>query len=80
MATVKMTHYQQRFKQGYDKVVKLRPLTSRELVLRKVVGTVNNPALGKLGPNWEGPYKITLVAGIRAYYLEDLDENVILRP
>ena len=44
--------------------MKLRPLTLGNLVLRKVVMTVKNPALGKLGPNWEGPYIITLVAGI----------------
>ena len=43
-----------------------------DLVLRKVLGTAKNPAWGKLGPNWEGPYRITLVAGIGAYYLEDL--------
>ena len=28
-----------------------------------------NPAWGKLGPNWEGPYRITSVAGIGAYFL-----------
>ena len=58
--------------------VKLRPLTPGDLVLRKVVGNTKNPACGKLGPNWEGPYRITSVAGIGAYYLEDLDERVIL--
>ena len=31
-------------------------------------------------PNWEGLYRITLVAGIEAYFLEDLDEHVIQRP
>ena len=39
-----------------------------------------NPVWGKLGPNWEGPYCITSVAGIGAYFLEDLDERVIPRP
>ena len=80
MATVKMTYYQQRLKQGYDKGVKLRPLTLRELVLRKVVGTAKNPAWGKLGPNQEGLYRITFITGIGAYYLENLDENVIPSP
>ena len=80
VATVKMTHYQQRLKQGYDKGVKLMPLALGDLVLRKVVGTTKNLAWEKLGPNWEGPYRITLVAGIGAYYLEDLDENVISSP
>ena len=51
-----------------------------DLVLRKVLGTAKNPTWGKLGPNWEGPYRITLMAGIEAYFLEDLDEHVIPRP
>ena len=34
----------------------------------------------KLGPNWEGPYRITSVARISAYYLEDLDEKTVPRP
>ena len=49
-------------------------------MLRKVLGTAKNPTWEKLGPNWERPYHITLVAGISAYYLEDLDENTVLCP
>ena len=60
--------------------MKQRLLASGDLVLRKVLGTVKKPAWGRLKPNWEGPYHITSVAGISAYYLEDLDENTILRP
>ena len=59
--------------------MRLRPLSPRDLVLRKVVGTAKNPGWGKLGPNWEGPYRVTLVAGISVYFLEDLDENVVPR-
>ena len=77
---VQLACYQQKLKQGYDSSVKSRLLAPRDLVLRKVVGTTKNLAWGKLGPNWEGPYYITLVAGIGAYFLEDLDENVVLRP
>ena len=50
-----------------------------DLVLRKVLGTAKNPAWGKLGPSWEEPYRIISVAGIGAYFLEDLDEHVIPR-
>ena len=39
-----------------------------------------NPSWGKLGSNWEGPYRITSMAGIAANYLEDLDEKAIPRP
>ena len=60
--------------------VKLRLLAPRDLVLRKVLGTAKNLAWGKLRPNWEGPYCITSVAGIGAYYLKDLDENVVPHP
>ena len=49
-------------------------------MLRKVLGIAKNLAWGKLKPNWERPYRITLVVGIGAYYLEDLDENTVLRP
>ena len=77
---VQLAYYQKKLKKGYDLNVRLRPLAPRDLVLRKVLGTVKNPALRKLGPNWEGPYCITSMAGVGAYYLEDLDENVLPCP
>ena len=46
-------------------------------MLKKILGTTKNPVWGKLGPNWDGPYRITSMAGIRTYFLEDLDEHVI---
>ena len=79
-AMVQLAYYQQKLKQGYDSNVKLKPLTPDDLVLRRVVGIAKNPAWEKLWPNWEGPYRITSEAGIEAYFLEDLDEHVILRP
>ena len=77
---VQLAYYQQKLKQGYDANVRLRPLAPGDLVLRKVLGTAKNPAWGKIGPNWEGSYHITSVAGIGAYFLEDLDEHVVPRP
>ena len=79
-AMVQLAYYQDKLKQGYDVKVKLRPLVPGDLVLRKVLGTAKNLAWGKIGPNWEGQYCITSVAGIRAYFLEDLDEHVIPHP
>ena len=71
-AMVQLAYYQHKLKQGYDANVKLRPL--------EVLGTAKNPTWGKLGPNWEGPYRIISVVGIGAYFLEDLDEHVISCP
>ena len=65
-AMVQLVYYQHKLKQDYDAKVKLRPLVPGDLVLRKVLGTAKNLAWGKIGPNWEGQYCITLVAGIRA--------------
>ena len=79
-AVIQLAYYHQKLKQGYDTDVKLRPLASGDLVLRKVVGAAKNPSWGKLGPNWEGSYRITSVVGIGAYYLEDLDEKAIPHP
>ena len=79
-AMVQLAYYQHKLKQGYDAKVRLRPLEPRDLVLRKVLGTAKNPAWGKLGPNWDGPYRVTLSTGIKAYFLEDLNEHVIPRP
>ena len=72
-AMAQLAYYQQKLKQSYDANVKLRPLTPGDLVLRKIVGATKNLAWGKLGSNWEGPYRITSKAGIGAYFLENLD-------
>ena len=77
---VQLAHYKHKLKQGYDSNVRSRPLALGDLVLRKILGTVKNPAWGKLGPNWEGSYRITSVVGISAYNLEDLDENIVPHP
>ena len=75
---VQLAYYQHKLKQGYDMNVKLNTLALGDFVLRKVLGNTKNPAWGKLGPNWERLYRITSVAGIGAYYLEDLNEKTVL--
>ena len=42
-AMVQLAYYQHKLKQGYDANIKLRPLVSGDLVLRKVLGTSKNP-------------------------------------
>ena len=79
-AKVQLAYYQHKLKQGYNTNIKLRSLVSSDLVLRKVIGTAKNLVWGKLGPNWEGLYRITSMAGIGAYFLEDLHKHVIPRP
>ena len=77
---VQLAYYQHKLKQGYDANVRLRPLVPRDLVLRKILGTTKNLVWGKLGPNWKWSYCITSAARISAYYLKDLNENVVPCP
>jgi len=44
VAMVKMAHYQQKLRQGYNKKIKVRPLAPGDLVLRKIVGITKNPS------------------------------------
>ena len=76
---IKLAKYQQMISHGYNKNVKARKFVPGDLVLRKVMGNTRYLSLGKLGPTWEGPYRVTSVARKWAYRLEYLDENLVLR-
>ena len=49
IALWQVAHYQQRLKQGYNKGIKARAFMPGDLVLKKVFGSMKNPAWGKLG-------------------------------
>ena len=44
------------------------------------MANTRRPNEGKLGPNWEGPYKVVSPAGAGSYRLEDLEGKPIPRP
>ena len=70
VAAIKMLAYQQNVAVLYNKQIKGRSFNVGDLVLREVTLNTKNKNDGKLGPTWEGPYKITKVYGKRAYGLE----------
>ena len=57
-ATKRMTLYQERMMRYYNQRVKLKRFNPRDIVLRKVLEATKDPNEEKLGPNWEGPYKV----------------------
>ena len=61
MAAIKMLAYQQKMAELYNKQIRERSFKVRDLVLREVTLNTKNPTDGKLGPTWEGPYKVTKV-------------------
>ena len=53
-ATIRLTEYQQKLAQRYNRDVKGREFSAGELVLRKVVGNMRDIAAGKLAQTGEG--------------------------
>ena len=64
----------------YDAMVKPRHFNLGDLVLRKVSLATKNLAHGKLGPNWEGPYRVINFKMQESYYLEALDGRKLEHP
>ena len=79
-AVIQLAEYQQKLTRRYNRDVKTREFSARDLVLRKIVGNMRDTNARKLAPTWEGPYSVTSIVGIGAYYLEDLDERPLPRP
>ncbi|XP_075665359.1 uncharacterized protein LOC142635024 [Castanea sativa] len=72
--------YQRKMTEYYNKRVRPRRLEIGDLVLRKVTTATRDPAHGKLGPTWEGPYKVVHYSRQGSYHLETLDEQKLPRP
>ena len=68
-----MARYQDLMTKHYNTKVRPCYFQVRNLVLRKVTIGIRNPLQGKLGPNWEGSYKIANYHRKGTYYLETLD-------
>ena len=79
-ATIKLVEYQQKLARRYNQGVKVREFSAGDLVLRKAVGSMRDTNTGKFVQTWEGPYRVTAIAGVGAYYLEDLNEVPLPRP
>ena len=64
----------------YNKRVRLRRLDIGDLVLRKVTTTTRDSTQGKVGPTWEGLYRVVYYSKQGRYHLETLDGQKLLRP
>ena len=60
--------------------VKLKLFNPRNMVLRKVSQATKYPTQGKLGPNWEGSYKVIRYSRRGSYYLEDVNGKTLPYP
>ena len=76
----KTAKYKNLMARQYDAMVKSMRFNIGDLVLKKVSLATKNPAHGKLGPNWERPYRIINSKKQGFYYLEALDGKKLEHP
>ena len=74
-AALRMARYQQKMQKYYNQRVKFRRFNLDDMVLRKVYQATRDLAQGKLGPIWEGPYKVICYSRQGSYYLKDLGQS-----
>nr|XP_009780373.1 PREDICTED: uncharacterized protein LOC104229426 [Nicotiana sylvestris] len=69
-ASVWLAAQKQQVGRYYNRKANLRYFQVGDLVLRKVMLHTKNTNDGKLGPNWEGPYRVAGITGKGSYKLE----------
>ncbi|XP_050280556.1 uncharacterized protein LOC126721549 [Quercus robur] len=79
-AEQRTARYKNLMARQYDAMVKPRHFNIGDLVLKRVTLATRNPAYGKLGPNWEGPYRVINCKRQGSYYLEALDGRRLEHP
>lgn len=79
-ALLKSIVYKQKITRYFNKRVLPRAIEKGDWVLRKLGSTGKTPTLGKLQPNWDGPFKITEVIRPGTYRLADENGKALPRP
>ena len=69
--------YQRKTARYYNQMVKPRSYMPGDLVFKKLLPARKNPAHGKLGPNWEGPYIISRVVRPGNYELQTKEGKIL---
>ncbi|GKV33443.1 hypothetical protein SLEP1_g41961 [Rubroshorea leprosula] len=72
MSRIRNVAHQNRVAKFYNKRVRARQFQVGDLVLRKAGLTNTQSHMGKLAPNWEGPYMVVRVKRPGSYMLADI--------
>ncbi|XP_070055223.1 uncharacterized protein [Nicotiana tomentosiformis] len=73
MAYVRMVAQKQQAERYYNKKAKIRPLKVGDYLLKAKTQASKYPREGKLGTNWDGPYKITAIANKGSFQLDTME-------
>ena len=79
-AEQRTARYKNLMARQYDAMMKPKRFNIGDLILKRVTLATRNPAYGKLGPNWEGPYRVINYKRQGSYYLEGLDRRRLEHP
>ena len=78
-AAIRVTSYQRRLANFYNKRVRLRVFQPGDLVLRRVFENTTYPMAGKFQPSWEGPYIVTRSGESGSYAIDKTDGTPVPR-
>ena len=78
-ASIRLAAYQRELVKAHSRRIRRRPIAVGDFVLRQVLGNTRDPTEGKLGANWEGPYRVVEDQGSGSYRLEDMAGKAIPR-
>ena len=79
-AALRIARYQQKMEKYHNQMVKLRRFNPDDMVLQRISQATSDPAQGKLGPTWEGPYKVVHYSRKESYNLKDPNGKPLPRP
>ena len=79
-AKERVARYKNLMTKHHDALVRPKQFKIGDLILKKVSLATKDPAHGKLGPNWEGPYRVINFKMWGSYYLEALDGRKLEHP
>ncbi|XP_070011422.1 uncharacterized protein LOC142164841 [Nicotiana tabacum] len=77
MAYIRMVAQKQQVERYYNKKAKVRPLKVKDYVLKAKMQASKDPQEGKLGTNWDSPYKITAASSKGSFQLETMEGKVL---
>jgi hypothetical protein len=79
-ARAQVATYKEKIAQYFNKTVKPQSSIHGDWVLRKVTLATKDPTKGKLGPVWEGPYRVIKCHLNGVYHLESMAGKMLSRP
>ena len=79
-AAIQIAYYKQQVARYYNKNICTRTFQVGDWVLKKVFQNTRETGVGKLGPNWEGPYEVTkgIGNGTQCIFADTMFEQSLL--